>query len=179
MAGISPGGSDSRGRWCKRGAWPCPSSHLTKAAGTVCGATSVCSRLPSAGHQLAATWTTASCQRKLAHEHALAYGCAHPSPGRSHARSRGNSACWSSIRAAAPRRTADARSPGLRFTEQVRRRAVKPHRLGGLTVVVAQHGELRADLVSFRGADRGVAGEGFLPVVPGLGRVAVGLAGAG
>jgi hypothetical protein len=35
------------------------------------------------------------------------------------------------------------------------------------------------DFVDFGGADGGVAGEGFLPVVPGLERVTVGLTGAG
>lgn len=48
-----------------------------------------------------------------------------------------------------------------------------------LIAAVTDHGEAGADFVGFGGADGGVAGEGFLPVVPGLKRVAIGLAGAG
>jgi hypothetical protein len=48
-----------------------------------------------------------------------------------------------------------------------------------IVVAVPGDGEAGADVAGFGGADRGVAGEGFLPVVPGLNRVAVGLAGAG
>jgi hypothetical protein len=46
-------------------------------------------------------------------------------------------------------------------------------------VAAANRGEAGADFVGFGGADGGVAGEGFLPVVPGLDRVVAGLIGAG
>jgi hypothetical protein len=45
-------------------------------------------------------------------------------------------------------------------------------------IVIASPGEPGTDFAGFRGADDGVAGEGFLPVVPGLNRVAIGVAGA-
>lgn len=44
---------------------------------------------------------------------------------------------------------------------------------------VSSHRELGADFVGFGCADGGVAGEGLLPMVPGLPRVPVGLEGAG
>ena len=49
----------------------------------------------------------------------------------------------------------------------------------GLSAAVADHGEPGADFVGFGSADGLISGEGLLPVVPGLTRVAVGLAGAG
>jgi hypothetical protein len=48
-----------------------------------------------------------------------------------------------------------------------------------VAVAVTSGGEPGADFVGFGGADGGVVDEGLLPVVPGLNRVAVGLAGAG
>jgi len=50
---------------------------------------------------------------------------------------------------------------------------------GRLVTIVGSLREPGADLVGFGGADGGIAGEGFPPVVPGLNRVADGLAGAG
>jgi hypothetical protein len=57
--------------------------------------------------------------------------------------------------------------------------AIFLRRLIAIVAAVTDAGEPAADFVGFGCADGGVAGEGFLPVVPGLKRVAVSLAGAG